>query len=67
MRHLDLGLGIRGLRPLEEDLQNEHRTVDDPHIRLAFMVQCLLDITDLPRRQFVIKDDYVDRLLAVGR
>ena len=48
--HLDLGLGVRSLRTLKEDLKDEDGAIDDTDIRLPFMIKRLLNITNLARR-----------------
>ena len=65
MGHLHLRLRIRGLRTLQEDLQNQYRSINNAHIRLTFVIQRFLNITYLPRTQLVIKDNYVNRMMLL--
>ena len=66
MRHLDLRLGVTRLCSLEENLQDKHRPVDYADIRLTFMIKRFLEITYLPRRKLIIKDDYIDRMMLLN-
>ena len=63
MRHLHLRLRVTRLRTLQEDLQNQNRPIDDADIRLTFMIKRFLDISYLPRREFVIEDHYIYRMM----
>ena len=56
MRHLDLGLSVRGLRALKEDLEDKNSAIDDTDVREAFVIKRFLDITYLPRGEFVVED-----------
>ena len=68
MRHLDLGLGVRGLRALEEDLENEDGAVHDtnrqalprPFPRRAGSVQCFFYVTELAGGELVVEDNELD-------
>ena len=63
MRHLDLRLGVTRLCALEKNLQDKHRPVDHADIRLTFVIKRFLEITYLPRREFVIENHYIDNRL----
>ena len=63
MRYLDLRLGVTRLCALEENLQDKHRPVDYADIRLTFVIKRFLEITYLPRREFVIENHYIDNRL----
>ena len=65
MRHLHLRLGVTRLRTLQKDLQNQYRSINNPHIRLTFVIQRFLNIAYLPRTEFVIKDDHINRMVLL--
>ena len=63
MRHLNLRLRIGSLRTLEENLQNQYRSVDHTHVRLALVVQRFLYVSNLPRAQLIVKDHHVNGMM----
>ena len=63
MRHLHLRLCVTRLRTLKEDLQDQYRPVNHAYVRLALVIQRFLQIPDLPRREFVIEDHHIYRMM----
>ena len=56
VRHFDLGLSIGCLGALKEDLEDKNSAIDDTNVREAFVIKRFLDITYLPRGEFVVED-----------